>query len=901
MLNKKAPWIALAIFVSGCGGSNSDNGLVDNPAETYTVTINRQLGDQTQTSESEVSRGEDLTITVDTPADYRFISASGCVGTLADDQSTYQIENVGADCQVDITFESIPEAPMVVSGRQKIEVSWSAEESVDVLWSTDPQCDWSEHSSCDNAGARQGVTSGGLELSAVDGDIELRTSYFFTLQSADGLSGVAAGKALSQRVRAAYKGAIDGNTLYVAGQSAVSSTLELAQINLSNGELTGALPFVSGSVASIVADGDGWIIGGDFSSVEGVPREGLARITALGALDASWDFPVQGDVLELAKIDDLLVVSGTFTSIDGMAAVNLAVIDLASQSVTPAPAASEHQAMQAVTHMVTSGNTVYTAWFMPPDGAGFGDSVISAYDVSAGEYIWHAELAGKLMAISADEAGIYYAAAVPSGGNQENSQIAFVNAQGATTDWRAELGDSDFIVDIAVDGDKLYAFSFPHRAAPAVPLAYELATAQRTPWTLPAGNRVGFFQETSAGVVIYGEFAHGDGGTVGLYNLTTDELIQSPAEGLGTLSSGDVEINGQYLLISGGSEWLEDDTGQGIHAFDSATGIRQAWQTDMPDVVMDMVLFNDTIYVGRERPDYIEIDRQWVRQSNYLEAINTETGYRQTLPVELDGAVSILQRVGNTLYFSGGFTKVNGVDCSGLAAFDLTAQQILPWCPALDGSVTAMTAHESTLYIGGDFTNINGVLREKLAGFNAATGDLIEWNVAPNEIEDINVNSLGLMGDTLIVGGKDDYPSYNYEEDYLELEFSTRALVTFISTDGNPNIRSVSKSGYYADVDVISADANTVYLGGALANLNVDSIDFLAGYPQPDDCCQSFAAMDFSTGAIDSFGLDASSLIKDIVIDGDMIYLIGSLHWMKPGERTNSIVAFDKISKNIVW
>ena len=53
-------------------------------------------------------------------------------------------------------------------------------------------------------------------------------------------------------------------------------------------------PQVAGAIRAIVEQPDGrLVIGGDFSTVDGVGRNGLARLNADGSLDTSFD-PVTG-------------------------------------------------------------------------------------------------------------------------------------------------------------------------------------------------------------------------------------------------------------------------------------------------------------------------------------------------------------------------------------------------------------------------------------------------------------------------------------------------------------------------------------------------------------------------------------------------------------------------------
>ncbi len=87
---------------------------------------------------------------------------------------------------------------------------------------------------------------------------------------------------------------------------------------------------VNGQVNAIVLQADGrMVIGGSFSSVNGVPRSNLARLNSDGTLDTAFANSqvagVSGPVHALALADDgSIVVGGTFNQAGGVATTGLA-------------------------------------------------------------------------------------------------------------------------------------------------------------------------------------------------------------------------------------------------------------------------------------------------------------------------------------------------------------------------------------------------------------------------------------------------------------------------------------------------------------------------------------------------------------------------------------------------
>jgi uncharacterized delta-60 repeat protein len=88
---------------------------------------------------------------------------------------------------------------------------------------------------------------------------------------------------------------------------------------------------VNGQVNAIVMQADGKVVlGGAFSSVNGVPRGNLARLNADGTLDASFaptpEAGVSGQVFALAlRPDGSILVGGAFTQAAGTERLNLAL------------------------------------------------------------------------------------------------------------------------------------------------------------------------------------------------------------------------------------------------------------------------------------------------------------------------------------------------------------------------------------------------------------------------------------------------------------------------------------------------------------------------------------------------------------------------------------------------
>lgn len=93
-----------------------------------------------------------------------------------------------------------------------------------------------------------------------------------------------------------------------------------------------------GNVYCVINDGSGgWFIGGDFTTVGGVARSGLAHLLSDGSLDAGWVANVSGGssrVYAMANASGTgLFVGGNFTAINGTARNNIAKLNLTDGGV----------------------------------------------------------------------------------------------------------------------------------------------------------------------------------------------------------------------------------------------------------------------------------------------------------------------------------------------------------------------------------------------------------------------------------------------------------------------------------------------------------------------------------------------------------------------------------------
>jgi hypothetical protein len=128
---------------------------------------------------------------------------------------------------------------------------------------------------------------------------------------------------------------------------------------------------------------------------------------------------------------------------------------------------------------------------------------------------------------------------------------------------------------------------------------------------------------------------------------------------------------------------------------------------------------------------------------------------------QVNGRVSAILRVGDTVYVGGSFTQISkpprlpgsaSMPRNNAAAFDARSGAPTSWNPNTNGEIFALTASPdgSTIYLGGDFTRVAGVQHVKLAAVNATNGNPVStFNAGANAL----VRAMGIIDDALYVGG----------------------------------------------------------------------------------------------------------------------------------------------------
>jgi|GEM_PF-3445868 len=567
-----------------------------------------------------------------------------------------------------------------------------------------------------------------------------------------------------------------------AGMALPSADLPLAAVH--------GLPFadVDGVIYAITDDGaGGWYIGGQFSTVNGEPRENLARIDRLGNVVLDWDASVTGPsavVKALARSDaGQLLVGGRFDSATAAGAAsrvrkNVALFNnngelnedfkITANGEVRAISLNSDAAFIGGSFSVI-GDGVNQS--VPAVGLGFirlSSGTVMEIEISVAGSVNVLQQANSGLLIGGD-----FTSFIISGEEKQQNLLAILDDTFSLDDrsWNFTGPSGQAVNTVVIDGDKiLVGGSFTGiDGAPRVGLAELDVSGNLLPARFAVDGVVNalLVSGTQSDRRIYaaGDFSSASGNglpeqqrnAVAAFNGAGDLLDWQP-DLVGTVkalvlrkytvSAGTVdEASYRTLAAVGDLQGISSATARTrLAAFDDQ-GSLLPWSPAANNDVLALTIHNDTVYAGGRFT--LMGDQQADTDRDYLAAIDRNTGLLSAWDPSADGEVRTLLNEAGVIYAGGDFAQVGGVARSNLAAIDLMGNT-LAWDPAANDRVEVLLADNGIIYAGGDFTEAGGTARAHLAAFDTDTnGTLLAWNPAVNG----PVHSLVALAGDIYVGG----------------------------------------------------------------------------------------------------------------------------------------------------
>jgi len=522
-----------------------------------------------------------------------------------------------------------------------------------------------------------------------------------------------------------YTMVLDDGILYVGGSFYSSVDTEfsgLAGIDTSTAEVV--MPWLpkprpGSTIYEMVLSGSTLYVSGNFDSIGGQNRAGLAAVETLGsnsastgAADAQWDpDPGADTVFALAASGTYLYAGGTFSSIGGQDRSRIAALETVG--------------------MGDGTGRAHASWdpdvYVDPNAEIDTDCNDVADDDDDGicepnEYVNALLLSGNIL---------YASGAFGAIGGLARSNIAALDIVG--------LGDGTGQADALWDPGV--------QPRPALYSQSAMAIDETDDRLFLGGGftEVGGVSRPYAAVVAAAGAGDGTGAVVPDWRPNPNRAV----------SAMYLSEDGSLLYIGGSFTGLFDVQRSRIAAIDKATGVPTGWDPDADGPVRSLVLSGTTLYAAGQ---FAAIGGQ---PRNRIAALDTSvntanaTGWNP----DADGEVLDLLLNEGTVYVSGRFMHIGGKARSRIAALDASTDtgNATDWDPNADGPVYAMLLADGTLYAGGSFTQIGGAARNRLAALDTSvdSNNATAWN--PNvwffEDEPCVVKALAIDGTTLYFGG----------------------------------------------------------------------------------------------------------------------------------------------------
>ena len=488
-------------------------------------------------------------------------------------------------------------------------------------------------------------------------------------------------------------------------------------------------------INAVVSDGLGNIyIGGEFSSIQGIPAKGIAKWngTAWSALGSG----INGRINAIAVSGNDVYVGGSF---------NVAVSDGMARNVAKWDGTAWTRMGNGLgggTHVVRSvavygGNVYIGGSFNTADGSPasgivkWDGSAYSALPIAAGEIRSLVVSGGALYA-----GGFVAVTAGPS--------VGIVKWDGSS--W-TELGTAanTNVTSITFSGSDMYVGG-------SIILTGQqnshVAKFDGTTWT-----RLGFF---SNGIVNAVAVYNGDlyaGGYLPDPPNTFNHLAKwngTTWTGVGGGVSGGTSVSETVMALAtidntlyvGGN--FTTAGGQGARNISRyAAGTWSAFSgTGIDSAASAIAVSGNDIYVGGSftSAGTLTVNKiaKWNSVANSWSALGTGV-------TAANGSVNAIAVAGDKVYAGGNFTNIGGVNANNIAVWNGTAWSALG--TGVNSSVTAIIVRGEDVYVGGGFTTAGGAAANRVAKWNGTAWAGLDSAILPN-----TVVSMSFMGNDLYVG-----------------------------------------------------------------------------------------------------------------------------------------------------
>ena len=398
-----------------------------------------------------------------------------------------------------------------------------------------------------------------------------------------------------------------------------------------------------GRVFAIAVSDDTVYIGGDFTSVDGVPRSCAAALDAETAAVTAWDPDPSGVVWALATAGDTIYAGGTFGHIGGRQRSAVAAVD-EDGAATDWDAGADGVDWPIVSSLALAGSTLYVGGEFDAIGGARRHCVAALGVGDASAAAWNPCAGGTVSAVVPAGSAVFLGGSFALVGGTSRDNIAQLDARGRVTAW--DPGADGPVDALAVSGSTVYA----------------------------GGEFTAVGGQSRARIAALG----GDGRAT-----AWDPGADGPVTAL-AVSGPTMYAGGAFTAIGGES--------RGHLAALDGDGHATQWRpvvlepADPFSPVRAIAVTPTTVYAG-----------------DTLTLYGFDTATAAAVPVpETVGAVNALVRRGTRMYVGGDFGTFGRTARNGLALFDVRTGRVAAWRCNHWYDVSALAGASGVLFVGGD-------------------------------------------------------------------------------------------------------------------------------------------------------------------------------------------------------
>jgi|GEM_PF-5761393 len=644
--------------------------------------------------DSTLQEGEEYRVEVIEQADSRFCDIDNAIGEIG----SSDVDDVSVSCS---------EPQLNANNKEgSVRLDWHREQEVEILYSTDPDCDWGNVSVCENGNSLM-ASGGGETLSVDEGDIQESSPHFFVKK----IGGVYSKPVTATPLRFELDLAIRDldvyeGKLYVAGHfsrhAAPTGGAAFFRADSPLAEQSGAFPDVDGPVYSVAEIPEkGWVIAGFFGEVQGHSRQNIALLKPDGRIDPDWHVSVpDAFITTIAVSEERIYIGGIFSSVEGN---------------------DDYQTVAALSHQ---GELIES--FDPPE---FEDLV------------WDFEL---------NDGRLYVGGEFTNIGSIQSDYLVSLNAENGALDIDFSVQVDSDVYHVAKYDDQLLiggVFGEVNEEERKGVAMLEIDSAELLPFDanlVDSQQGQPFVQSSESlgdDLLIGGRFSSVNGDNVNALARVSMDSAESTGFSHGLEEDAvilEVGVDGEYVYLAGGFDRISDESINHFARVDAVSGeLDSAWD---PGVSRDQVSgwdfsINDDFIVlagdfthsgGEARRGLASYSTSDMELRDWAPKARSGSGSRR--------GVSQFEIWEERIYSVGRFSfQEDGQAFENAVAYPLDGEVPLEWAPRTSGDSGGLVESialndQGDVYIGGRFDQVNDLDLRHLAKVDRGLGEPIVSN-----------------------------------------------------------------------------------------------------------------------------------------------------------------------------